>query len=117
MTMDGFVITALHRELERELLPARVNRVYQPSPHQILLHLRRPGETLKLLLSIHPRLARVHLTRTEGKNPPSPPRFCLFLRKYLEGSQLVAIKRPQFERILDFSFLARTELGETEERI
>ena len=65
MTMDGFVITALHRELERELLPARVNRVYQPSPHQILLHLRRPGETLKLLLSIHP---------PPGPGPPHPDR-------------------------------------------
>jgi len=117
MTMDGFVITALHKELEKELLPARVSRIYQPSPHDILLYLRRPGKTLKLLLSIHPRLARVHLTRTEGENPPSPPRFCLFLRKYLEGSQLVAINRPHFERILEFCFRARTELGEPEQRI
>jgi predicted ribosome quality control (RQC) complex YloA/Tae2 family protein len=117
MSMDGFVITALHRELEKQVLPARVNKVYQPSAHEILLHLRRSGESLKLLLSTHPRLARVHLTRAEQENPPSPPRFCLFLRKYLEGRQLVAIQRPRFERILEFYFHARTELGEPEQRI
>lgn len=117
MSMDGFVITALQHELQQLLLPARVNKIYQPSPFEILFHLRRPGENLRLLLSAHPRLARVHLTEKDRENPSQPPHFCLLLRKHLAGGNLIAIKRPGFERILNFHFLTSASLGEPLQRI
>ena len=117
MSMDGFVLTALQYELEQMLLPARVNKIYQPSPYEIILHLRRPGESLQLLLSAHPRQARVHLTDRDRKNPTKPPHFCLLLRKHLMGSHLIAIKRPHFERILNFHFQTNDELGEPIQRV
>ena len=117
MSMDGFTITALQHELQQLLLPARVSKIYQPSSSEIVLHLRRPRKNFRLLLSTHPRLARVHLTERERKNPSQPPHFCLLLRKHLEGSQLIAIKRPHFERILNFHFQTSTSLGDPVQRI
>jgi hypothetical protein len=66
MTIDGFVLSALKQELEKNglfnILPARVNKIYQRSQYEILILLHRPGENLTLLISSDPRFARVHLT-------------------------------------------------------
>ncbi|MGI6576217.1 MAG: Rqc2 family fibronectin-binding protein [bacterium] len=117
MTIDGFVLSALKQELEKNILPARVNKIYQRSQYEILILLHRPGENLTLLISSDPRFARVHLTDSCHDIPPAPPRFCSLLRKHLEGSKLVDIKRPGFERILDFYFQSRSELGDPAIRV
>ena len=58
---------------------ARVQRIYQPSATEIVLHLHRYREQHCLLL-LPPRLARLHLTGASFSNPQSPPPFCMLLR-------------------------------------
>jgi predicted ribosome quality control (RQC) complex YloA/Tae2 family protein len=104
LTFDALVLAAAVAELKQALLNARVQRIYQPSATEIVLHLHRYREQHCLLLSCHPRLARLHLTGASFSNPQSPPPFCMLLRKYLVGSSLAAITVPPLERVAVFQF-------------
>ncbi|MDI3280599.1 MAG: NFACT family protein, partial [Bacillota bacterium] len=82
MPMDGLVIAALVPELQQELAGARIQKIYQPVEHQFLLGLYR-GKRRWLVLSLeptHPFLCL--LEEVSSDNPPSPPAFCMLLRKY-----------------------------------
>ncbi len=96
--IDGLVFTRISEELRRSLKNARVQGVFQPSSTELLLHLRQPGRTHRLLISIDPDLARLHLTNEEPENPLSPPPFCLLLRKHLVPGRIVDVWHPPFER-------------------
>lgn len=112
MPLDGLVFTALARELAATLKNARVQGVYQPSASELVIHLRQPGESYRLLLSIDPALARVHLTGEDPENPLSPPPFCLLLRKHLMPGRIVDVRQPRFERALEIDVEGRGEDGE-----
>ena len=104
---------AVRRELKESLLQARIDRIYQPWPDTILINLRRQsGERYKLLLSAHPRRARVHLTTETLANPPHPSMFCMVLRKHLEGGRIADITQKGLERQLTFHIEAFNELRE-----
>ena len=103
--MNGLVLAAVLKELG-ELLPARVERVYQPEAHVLVLRLYA-GRTVHLLIGADPHLPRLHLTPRPPANPPSPPAFCMLLRKHLEGSRLVAARQgPDFDRWVRLDFAA-----------
>jgi len=44
--------------------------------------------------------------------PPSPPAFCMLLRKYLEGGRILGIIQPDLERILVITIENMAETGE-----
>lgn len=105
---DAFTLAAVAHELRR-LLPddSRVQRIYQPSPADLILSFF--SETTgahKLLLSADPRTFRVHLTQVRRESPKIPPAFCLVCRKDLEGAWLTNISMPRFDRVLRLSFRA-----------
>ncbi|GAB6875864.1 Rqc2 family fibronectin-binding protein [Thermaerobacter litoralis] len=103
--MNGLVLAAVVNEL-RGLLPARVERVYQPDPHVLLLRLYA-GRELHLVIGADPNLPRFHLTARPPANPPAPPAFCMLLRKHLESLRLVGIHQgPAFDRWLRLDFAA-----------
>lgn len=101
--MDGFLIAAVAEELRR-LLPARVERVFQPDPHTLTLRLYA-GAARVLLLSADPHHPRVHLTAQPPANPSVPPAFCMLLRKHLESARLVEVRQGDgFDRWLELVF-------------
>ncbi|MEW6398771.1 MAG: NFACT RNA binding domain-containing protein [Bacillota bacterium] len=112
MPFDALVMAAVTREIE-EIIPARVDRVYasgggQGQPSEVLLVLFRPGIRTQLLISMHPRFARIHLSFRE--HPPlAPPPLAPLLRKHLEGAHLVAARQEDRDRVLILTF--RTPLG------
>jgi predicted ribosome quality control (RQC) complex YloA/Tae2 family protein len=112
MPFDGLVLAAVRRELERELVGSRIQRVHQPDKMTLLLQLRTPGQSHQLLLSAHPQHARVHLTTRRFNNPSVPPLFCSVCRKHLEGGRVEAIVQPELERVLRLVVGVRDELGE-----
>ena len=116
MPIDGLVFTRISEELRRSLKNARIQGVFQPSSTELLLHLRQPGRTHRLLISIDPDLARLHLTNEEPENPLSPPPFCLLLRKHLVPGRIVDVWHPPFERYLKFVVEVRDEAGDQTER-
>lgn len=100
MAFDGLMVKAVTEELAAELKNGRIERVLQPDKDEIILQIRKPGESLRLLISFHAELARIHLTEENRLNPATPPAFCMLLRKHLEGARIIEIKQIGFERII-----------------
>ncbi|HEX6989698.1 MAG TPA: NFACT RNA binding domain-containing protein [Bacillota bacterium] len=107
MSVDGLLLRACLDEIRGAAVGARVERVHQPRPDTLTVTLYRPGEgSLTLLAGCSPRHGRLHLTDRRLENPPSPPAFCMLLRKHLQGRRLLAVEQQGFDRValLRFGF-------------
>ncbi len=116
MPFDGLLLHSVVGELRHLLINARVHRIRQPRPAELVLTLRQPGSNYHLLLSADPAEPRLHLTTGEDANPLSPYTFCLLLRKHLEPARLLAVEQPGWERMVCLRFEARGEDGRRVER-
>ncbi len=105
MPFDSVVVAAVAAELRREASDAQVVKVYQPSPLEVLLHLRAGGRRLLWLVSADPQAFRCHFVSAAPPNPPEPPQFCMVLRKHLEGARLIAVEQNGLERVVTLRFL------------
>ena len=76
------------------------------------MRIRSKRKNYQLLLSAHPQYARVQLTNLQFENPQQPPQFCMVLRKYIESSTLVDIIQVENDRVIEFVFTGRDELGD-----
>ncbi len=113
MPFDAVFLSAVADELRAQTLTCRVDKVQQPERDTVILHLRAPGMSARLLLSASTNHPRAHLSTRSFENPAQPPMFCMLLRKHLAGGRLSAITQPPMERLLDFSFDCTDELGES----
>jgi len=109
-------MTALAGELREALTGGKVDKIYQPTRDEVVLHMRAPRGNVKLLLSANPQHPRAHLTEIPRENPDAPPMFCMLLRKYFLGGRILEIRQPPMERLLDFRFETLSELGDRVER-
>lgn len=107
MPYDAVVMACAVQEISA-LLPARVDRIGMAGAHQALLTLFRPGYRTQLLICLHPRHARVHLSNrggnTGGRPSAEPSSFLPVLRKHLEGGTLVACRQENRDRLLRLFF-------------
>lgn len=112
MAFDAVFLTAVADELRETILDTRIDKVQQPDRFTVLLSVRSRDYNGKLLLSLSPSAARVHLTETAPENPAQPSMFCMLLRKHLTGSRITNIEQPPMERLLDFTLDGTNEFGE-----
>ncbi|HZK18393.1 MAG TPA: NFACT RNA binding domain-containing protein [Clostridia bacterium] len=117
MPYDGLVLSAATHELRQNLIGGRVERVHQPEKEKIIIAIYNNRKRYRLLLSAHAANARIHLTEAQYKNPPSPPLFCMVLRKHLEGGRIKSFEQPRLERVLKITVSASDELGRDREKI
>lgn len=118
MAFDGFVVHALANEFIQKLQGARVDKIQQPLPKDLVLTLRANGQNFKLLFSVNPSLPRIYLDDSLSiDNPAEAPMFCMLLRKLLEGGRLTKIEQVGNDRVLRFRFETRNELGDLEDRL
>ena len=103
--MDAFLLKQVLAELAAEIPGALVSKVHQPGEKEIVLELWGRGEK-RLLLSADPESCRIHLTTRRTPNPPSPPRFCQFLRKHLEGMRIAGMSVVPFDRSVRIDFVS-----------
>lgn len=103
--MDAFLLKQVIAELATEISGALVSKVHQPGEKEIVLELWGRGEK-RLLLSADPELCRIHLTTRKTSNPPSPPRFCQFLRKHLEGMRIAGFSVAPYDRSVRIDFVS-----------
>jgi predicted ribosome quality control (RQC) complex YloA/Tae2 family protein len=101
--MDIFVLKALVDDLQQQLPGASVSKVYQMSRDDVLLRLWR-GQDLRLLLSTHPTLQRLHLTESRFDNPQRPPRFAAFLRAHLHQVRVQNIVVQPYDRVVHLTW-------------
>ncbi len=111
MALDGIVTSAIASEL-KSLIGARIHKIHQPNPRDLVLQIRGNGSQVKLLLSANPTYPRVHLTQQSFVNPLEAPMFCMLMRKYCEGGVIEQLEQTGRERVLHLSVRRRDELGD-----
>jgi len=77
-----------------------IQKIHQPSDRTIVLEVRAPGRTHRLLISCDPNTCRLHLLFHSTRNPDSPPPFCQFLRAHLQGGRIDDIEQIPGDRIV-----------------
>lgn len=110
MTLDGITCQLLANELNTELEGKRVDKIYMPDKHTVILHIRFTGGYKKLLISIDPGAPRICFADDTVDNPSIPPSFCMLLRKYLAGSRIERVTNPGYERIIEITVSKYDEL-------
>ncbi len=99
--MDLAILRKICLELDERLSGAFINKIHQPLPREIVLRLRVPaGGEQKIFVSADPQLGRLHSTKLRIPNPPSPPRFCAYLRAHLQGARIVAVHCAPDDRVV-----------------
>lgn len=111
MAYDGLFTIAMTKELQ-QLVTGRIAKVHQPNAQEVIFTIRANGANKKLLFSIHPTYARVHMTEQTIENPPEPPMFCSLLRKHVEGGFIETIEQLDADRILKLTISSKNEIGD-----
>ncbi len=111
MAFDGLFTRAMTNELQI-LTSGRITKIHQPNQLEIMLQIRAAGANYKLLISIHPSYARIHLTDHAVENPAEPPMFCMLMRKHIEGGFIQSIEQNEFERMITFTIESTNEIGD-----
>lgn len=115
--MDLAILRKICLELDERLPGAFINKIHQPLPREIVLRLRVPsGGEQKIFVSADPQLGRLHATRLRIPNPPSPPRFCAYLRAHLQGARIASVRCATDDRVVTIR-ASRGPEGRREERL
>ncbi|MDF2699370.1 MAG: yloA [Haloplasmataceae bacterium] len=112
MAFDGVFTHYTTLELKNNLLNGRVNKIYQISDYELVFVIRANNKTQKLLFSINPNYARIHITENEFNYPQEPPMFCMLLRKHMEGGIITDIYQKDNDRIVFIEFEHLNEIGD-----
>ncbi len=107
MALTATEIGSIVQELAPALTEGWIQKITQPLPDVLLLEIRVPGHTRRLLFSIHDQTARVHLVRQTLSNPPTPPPFCQLLRARVQGARIDGICQIADDRIVRMDLTSR----------
>ncbi|MFZ0005633.1 MAG: ribosome rescue protein RqcH [Methanoregula sp.] len=97
--MSGIDVRSVTYELCGKL-PLWIDKIYQFETRT--LGIRLNGEEHAKFLLLIEAGRRVHLVKNFPTPPKNPPQFAMFLRKYLSGGKVLAIRQHGLERILIF---------------
>ena len=111
MAYDGIITYAAAKELKERIVPGKVEKVYQPGPEDLLVHIHTQRGNVRLFISCNSSAARVCLTEGSYTNPEQPPTFCMLLRKHLQGGRITDVRQKDAERIIEIDIEAQNELG------
>ena len=116
MPMDGLTLGFIARDLKKELLDGRIEKVTQPEKDMLVLLIRAQGQNRRLLLSAAPSFARAHITRIAYQNPLDAPMFCMLMRKHLQAGRITGIEQLGGDRVLKITVENKDELGDSAPR-
>lgn len=100
MSLDGFSMSALVRELADALTGGRIDKINQPNKQSIVLGIRQPGQNLLFYINTNAGNPSAHLIETAPENPAEPPTFVMLLRKQLETGRIAAVRQEGRDRII-----------------
>ena len=111
MAYDGIFAGVVARELSEKLSGAKIEKVQQPEPDEIILQLNTKSGRERLLISTAPQSAGVYLTGLPFENPAEAPSFCMLLRKHIQGGRIAGVSQVATERITVFDIETVNEMG------
>lgn len=100
-------VTEVLTEISPLLRGSWIQKIQQPTDRTVVLDVRVPGQTHRLLISCQPDTARVHFTTHSPVNPPTPPPFCQFLRAHFQGARIDDIRQIGNDRIVELQITGK----------
>ncbi len=113
MPQDAFHIRRLAKELNELLVGGKINRISQVNKDELTFIVYTGKSTVKLIVSANASGARACVSATEKEPAPVAPNFCMLLRKYLQGAEILEIRQHAFERIIEMDFHCTTDFSES----
>ena len=117
MPQDTFTIRLLAKELSSSLRGGRINRINQPGKEELSLLIYTQKGMLKLTINANAADCGVYFTTDNPPNPLTAPNFCMLLRKYLQGAEILSVETPGFERILIFRVVCFSDFSTAEREL
>ncbi len=111
MGYDGIFAGVVARRLGASITGARIEKVSQPEPEEVILQFNTAAGRRRLLISASARNAGLWFTELSYENPQSAPNFCMLLRKHIQGGRIAAVTQIETERIIFFDIDAVGEMG------
>lgn len=111
MAFDGMFIAAMISQLQF-LNGASVSKIAQPFADEVVLTLRKNRTNHHLLLVANPKVARFALIEQKMGNQTTTQNFLMLLRKHLEKTTLTQISQLENDRVVNFEFSGRNDLGD-----
>ncbi len=112
MSIDGIFVHYLTSEFNQSLSKAKINKIYQPNPLEIVMQLRNNNNTYQLLISASLDASRIYLTNQTFVNPAIPGNFCMLLRKYIERGIITSINQYKNDRLIEININTFNEMGD-----
>jgi predicted ribosome quality control (RQC) complex YloA/Tae2 family protein len=100
-------VTEVLTEISPLLRGGWIQKIQQPTERTLVLDVRVPGQTHRLLICCQPGLVRLHVTTHSLANPPTPPPFCQFLRAHFQGARIDDIRQIGNDRIVELQVTGR----------
>ncbi len=101
---DALVLAAVVSELREKLIGARVQKIQQPAPHDVIFSFFGRAGAHRLLISADPQSPRMHLTQVRREALKTLPGFTQVARKDLDGAWLEDIQQPTLDRLAILKF-------------
>jgi predicted ribosome quality control (RQC) complex YloA/Tae2 family protein len=108
-SFDSVLAWLAVRELQSHAAGSFVRKIQQLSSELYLWTFYGGGCEHRLLMSMHPQGARLHLTEREYGHAETPSAFCMQLRKHVEGKRLDRAVTPGLERLAVLTFTSAEE--------
>ena len=96
MALDGIVMGAITKQLQKELINRKIDRIYQVKNREIVIHFRRE----KLFISASANNPRIYMAKKNFDNPKTPPLFSMVMRKHLSGAIVKDIYQYGSDRVI-----------------
>lgn len=104
MIIDGLFIYHLIRELNQNLMDARLEKIYQTKSSDFLFVFYRQGQRSYLELSLDPETLGLFMSDSSKQDRESS-QFLITLKKHLESAILKEITQHQTDRVIIFDFI------------
>lgn len=111
MSFDGMVTFAAVQEFRDKLTLGKIEKIYQPQPEQLVFIIHTKQGKQKLFISVSGNHSAMYLLEKTPENPPTPPVFCMVLRKHLSAARITDIVQHQNDRIVEIFMETVNELG------
>lgn len=100
MNLEALTLTLQTKYLQQQLLGSKINRVFMPTPHAVLLMLKRERDTVALLADMQGGSPALYIPSKLPENPEIPPAFCMLLRKHIEEGRITKIEQSCLDRVI-----------------